>query len=93
MRIPVNVPELRTGSEPLSIGAWLADEGEQIVAGDLIVEVLIPGITVDVFAESSGRLVQIVKAVGCHVATGETIAWIDDQLDISSNETPGPEIL
>lgn len=78
MRVPVVIPDLKHGSEPLVISGWLIDEGDLVVAGDLILELLIPGVSVDVFAEASGRLAQILKPMDSKVATGEIVAWLDD---------------
>jgi pyruvate/2-oxoglutarate dehydrogenase complex dihydrolipoamide acyltransferase (E2) component len=79
MRSPIVVPDLRIGIEPLRISGWLAEEGDFVIAGESIVEILIPGVTFDILAESTGRLVQIVKSVDTSIAAGEVIGWLDDE--------------
>ena len=78
MRVPVVVPDLRIGTEPLVIGAWLVDEGDEVIVGDQVVEVFIPGVSLDILAVSSGRLVQIMKPVDSSISVGEIIGWLDD---------------
>jgi pyruvate/2-oxoglutarate dehydrogenase complex dihydrolipoamide acyltransferase (E2) component len=79
MRTPIVVPDLRIGTETLVISGWLVDEGDLVIAGDIVVEVLIPGVTFDILAESTGQLVQIVKPVDVSVTAGEVIGWLDDE--------------
>ena len=80
MRIPIVVPELQIGTEPLRISGWLVDEGDHVVYGDLVAEVLISGVTFDILSESGGRLVQIAKPVDAAVLEREIIGWLDDDL-------------
>ena len=80
MRIPIVVPELQIGTEPLRISGWLVDEGDHFVYGDLVAEVLISGVTFDILSESGGRLVQIAKPVDAAVLEREIIGWLDDDL-------------
>ena len=86
MRIPIIVPQLHSSDDTLSISGWLVDLSDRVVTGDLIVELLIPGITFDMAAESSGRLTEILKPVDAIVHSGETIGWIDDETDSSPGE-------
>lgn len=78
MRVPILVPDLHPGDERLRLSGWLVDEGDWILAGDLIVEVLIPGITFDIAAESTGRLVEISSAIDDEIHAGDILGWIDD---------------
>ena len=78
MRSPIIVPELQIGTEPLRITGWLADVGDLVTSGESIAEILIPGITFDIPARSSGRLVQIDKGVDTSIVVGDVIGWIDD---------------
>ena len=77
MRIPIVVPELGIGHESLRVSGWFVEEGDLVISGDLIVEVLIPGITFDIAAESSGRLVQIAVRVDATIVTGSTLGWLE----------------
>ena len=78
MRVPIVVPYLGHREEQLRISGWYVYEGDLIVAGDLVVEVLIPGITMDIAAESSGRLVEVVKAFDSIIHEGDILGWLED---------------
>lgn len=75
-RVPITVPELGTGNEPLRISAWLVDVGQTVIAGDRAVEVLVPGITFDIEVTQSGELVEIIRQVDSIVACGDVVGWI-----------------
>jgi pyruvate/2-oxoglutarate dehydrogenase complex dihydrolipoamide acyltransferase (E2) component len=56
MTTPIILPEL--GTAPVFLSAWLAQPGEDVCAGDRLVEVLVGGATFDVAAPVSGRLAE-----------------------------------
>jgi pyruvate/2-oxoglutarate dehydrogenase complex dihydrolipoamide acyltransferase (E2) component len=84
MRVPITVPDLRSGKEPIRISGWLIDEGDLVLMGDLVVELLIPGLTIDIVADSTGRLVEITKSVDSPVHVGDVLGWLE-----TSNENQG----
>lgn len=75
-RTAILVPELGTGEEPLRVSAWLVDVGQTVIAGDRVVEVLVPGITFDIAAERTGEIIEITRPVDAVVSTGEILGWI-----------------
>ncbi len=81
MRVPIMVPDLRSGEETLRISGWLVDEGDLVRAGDLIVELLIPGVTIDIAAPVTGQLVEIVKPVDSPVLFGDVLGWLEPTVD------------
>jgi len=91
MRIPLVVPDIRPGHAPLSVSGWFVDEGDIVLAGDLVVELLIPGITFDVTSNASGRLVEIVKPVDSGTAAGEILGWIEADLPDTAEPTEDRE--
>lgn len=92
MRIPLIVPDLRHGDDALRVSAWFVDEGDWVVTGDLVVEVLIPGITCDIATESTGRLVEISAPIDAVIHAGDILGWIDDAVpeasEVSSEDDP-----
>ena len=78
MLFPIKVPDLGTGDEPIRLCGWLADQGDLISAGDPVAEILIPGITMEITAESSGRLLTIVKPIDARIYTGDVLGWLED---------------
>jgi pyruvate/2-oxoglutarate dehydrogenase complex dihydrolipoamide acyltransferase (E2) component len=75
-RVPIAVPDLGAGDDKIRISAWLVDVGQTIVAGDNVVEVLVPGITFDIQAAQTGELVEITKTVDEFVAHNDIVGWI-----------------
>ena len=75
-RFPITVPELGAGSDSVRVSAWLVDVGQAVIAGDRVVEVLVPGITFDIEAAQSGELVEVTRPVDAIVAPGEVLGWI-----------------
>jgi len=54
------VPELGISGMPLTVSLWLVAEGAVVIEGDRVVELLAGGVTIDLEAPISGRLVQLV---------------------------------
>jgi pyruvate/2-oxoglutarate dehydrogenase complex dihydrolipoamide acyltransferase (E2) component len=77
MRSPLNIPDLGSGDEPIQLCGWLVDQGDLVLAGDIVAEVLIPGVTIEIIAETSGRLIEIVKPIDSKVSPGDVIGWIE----------------
>jgi 2-oxoisovalerate dehydrogenase E2 component (dihydrolipoyl transacylase) len=51
------VPELGLGPIRLVLSLWLVPEGGRVAAGDRVVELLADGVTIDLDAPVTGRLV------------------------------------
>ena len=61
MAVEVTLPELGLPpGEPVVLSVWFAEEGDEVFAGDQLVEVLAAGSTLDVAAPATGRLAEIV---------------------------------
>jgi pyruvate/2-oxoglutarate dehydrogenase complex dihydrolipoamide acyltransferase (E2) component len=71
------VPDLGIGPHPVRITAWLASIGEDVEAGDRLVELLWPGITFDVAAPAAGRLSRIERFVDAEVRAGDVLGWLE----------------
>ena len=78
MRVPIIVPNLNSGEERLNLCCWLVEKGDVVVAGDLVAEVLIPGITFEIASETTGRLVEITTPVETEVLVGDVLCWLED---------------
>ena len=89
MRFPIIVPNFGTDDDPIRLCGWLVDEGDLVLAGDLVAEALIPGITFDIVVESDGRLIEIVKPIDSIINPGDIVAWVDDDPASWKFETPG----
>ncbi len=74
---PLTLPDLGTAGQQVRVSTWLTQIGEEVVAGDAVVEVLLRGMTFDVEARSSGRLRRIGLFENDLVEPGETLGWIE----------------
>ena len=93
MRHAIQLPELGLEDKAARISGWLVDVDDVVVAGDVVAEVLLPGITFDVAATHSGKLVQIERPMDAIVATGDVLGWIDANDDDQPNhdESSSPD--
>jgi len=79
--VPILAPDLGT-TEPSRLSAWLVEVGETVREGDRVVELLLPGLTVDVAAPASGRLNAAMATLNALIVAGQTLGTIerDDQV-------------
>ncbi len=82
MQAPVVLPDLRVeaGTE-MVVSCWFAEEGDDVLEGDRIVEILAGSVTFDVSAPATGRLVQIRAVEEDLVLPGDVLALVDCEAD------------
>ncbi len=85
-RIPIDVPDIGAGDEPVRFGQWLVDDGDAVLAGDRIAEVLTSGILFCVASPAEGTLIRGSIVPGATITVGETIGEIVFQDVESSGE-------
>lgn len=83
---PITLPDLGSGAQSVRVSTWLTQIGEEVVAGDPIVEVLLPGISFDVEAPVSGLLRRIDCFENEHVTVGNALGWIEVDSSLASGE-------
>lgn len=74
---PLTLPDLCTTGQQVRVSTWLTQIGEEVIAGDPVVEVLLRGMTFDVEATHSGRLRRIGRFESDLVEPGDTLGWIE----------------
>ncbi len=79
--IPIVAPDLGA-PEPPRVSAWLVEVGETVRAGDRVLELLLPGITVDVAAPVSGRLAEATTALNVAVTAGQKLGLIEQDDEV-----------
>jgi len=84
----VKVPSLGESIVEATIGQWLKREGDAVESGEAIAELETDKVNVEVIAEESGVLAQILKQVGDTVAIGDVIAVIAEG---QAPSAPAPE--
>ncbi|HEX6984882.1 MAG TPA: biotin/lipoyl-containing protein [Planctomycetaceae bacterium] len=77
----VRAPDLGT-VEPVRVSAWLVEVGETVREGDRLVELLMPGVTYDVAAPATGRLIEATAAVNASVRPGDVLGRIEVDEDV-----------
>jgi pyruvate/2-oxoglutarate dehydrogenase complex dihydrolipoamide acyltransferase (E2) component len=73
-RVRLAVPELGLEGVPLQVSLWLVPEGAAVLEGDRVVELVAGGVTIDLEAPVSGRLVAQMVDEDAGVAAGTVIA-------------------
>ncbi|MBA3315489.1 MAG: biotin attachment protein [Planctomycetota bacterium] len=80
-RIPIIAPDLGATESP-RVSAWLVEVGETVRAGDRVVELLLPGVTVDVAAPVSGRLSEATVPLNSAICAGQKLGTIEQDDDV-----------
>lgn len=70
------VPDLGCAGTRLVLSLWLVPEGSDVVEGDRVAEILAGGVTVDLGAPATGRLVRFLVDEDDVVAPGAVLAEI-----------------
>ena len=81
--IPIVMPDLQLGSAQVVISTWLMNVGENVIQGDRLVEILLPGVTIDIPAPSSGQLTRIETREQSLVKVGDILGWIEPEPDLT----------
>lgn len=76
-RIPVITPDLHAGPDPVVLGQWHAEPGDRVNAGDALLELVIPGLTVSVNCPADGVLIEFCRHAGAVLQAGEILARVD----------------
>lgn len=74
--VPIRLPDLGLEDAPARVSTWLTEPGESVLAGDRVVEVLVPGMTFDVAAPASGTLESVVRPADSLVFAGDILGMI-----------------
>jgi pyruvate/2-oxoglutarate dehydrogenase complex dihydrolipoamide acyltransferase (E2) component len=85
-RVALVVPEFGLGSMPVVVSLWLVPTGAAVLAGDRVLELVAGGVTIDLEAPVSGRLVAQLVDEDEPVAAGTTVA--EFELPRSATEAP-----
>jgi pyruvate/2-oxoglutarate dehydrogenase complex dihydrolipoamide acyltransferase (E2) component len=71
------VPDFGLGATRLVVSLWLVPQGTRVAAGDRVVELLADGVTIDLEAPVSGRLVARFADEDEPVAAGAVLAELE----------------
>ena len=87
MPVEIQVPELGESVTEATVGRWLKGEGEEVTAGEPVVELETDKVNFEVEAEQDGVLESIAKGEGEDVGVGEVIGTIGE----GDGSAPQPE--
>lgn len=77
MKKTIVMPKIEEDVPEVEIGQWLVKVGDEIKAGQPLLEVLVEKANVEVEAEVSGIIVEILQEEGAIVEVGDEIAIIE----------------
>ncbi len=92
MSVEIRVPSLGESIVDAVIANWLKHVGEPVQQGDGLVELETDKVNVEVSAEQSGILQQIIKKEGDVVAVGEVLGIIDEHGRVPLADTLAPAV-
>jgi 2-oxoglutarate dehydrogenase E2 component (dihydrolipoamide succinyltransferase) len=78
MPIEIVVPEAGESVVEATVSRWLKQEGEQVAAGEAVVELETDKVNLEVAAERSGTLVTIKRQAGEDVQVGDVLGLIEE---------------
>jgi 2-oxoglutarate dehydrogenase E2 component (dihydrolipoamide succinyltransferase) len=86
MSVEVRVPVLGESVVEATVGAWLKREGEQVDAGEPLVQLETEKVNVDVAADQTGVLGTIAAREGETVHPGDVLATIDEGARVTASQ-------
>jgi 2-oxoglutarate dehydrogenase E2 component (dihydrolipoamide succinyltransferase) len=94
MAVEVKVPTLGESIVEATVGQWLKRVGDQVAAGDVLVELETDKVSVEVAADQAGVLESILRAEGQSVSIGEVIGTIGagGAAGVAQNGAPAPAV-
>jgi pyruvate/2-oxoglutarate dehydrogenase complex dihydrolipoamide acyltransferase (E2) component len=72
---PIQLPDLLAG--PVLLSVWFANTGDEVYAGDRLVEVLVGGATFDISAPVTGRLKEKLALPDDPLAPGQVLGLVE----------------
>ena len=90
MSVEIKVPTLGESIVEATVGKWMKQEGEQVAAGEPLVELETDKVNMEVAATGAGVLRSIVKREGETVGIGELLALVGDGAAAPAAPTPAP---
>ena len=86
MSVEIRVPSLGESIVDATIATWLKHEGDPVQQGDALVELETDKINVEVNAEQSGVLQQVIKQEGDNVSVGDVLGIIGEAAQATPSE-------
>lgn len=85
-RVPIRLPDIGAGDEPIRFGQWLVDEGDAVLTGDRLAEVLAGSVLFHVASPAEGTLIRGDAMPEGVLTVGAVLGVIDTQAAVSSGD-------
>src|SRR5688572_17393276 len=92
MSTNIVVPELGESVVEARVAKWLKKQGDQVAAGEPLVELETEKIDLEVSADRAGVLGNIRHQAGADVKVGEILAVLEESTNGASAAPPVPEV-
>ena len=89
-RVAVEIPKIGLVMESVRVTRWLKNVGDAIRQGEPLLEVETEKSVVEIEAAVSGRLEEILTAVGEEARVGDRIAWMEAEQAPAAVAPPAP---
>ena len=90
-RIAQEIPKIGLVMEEVKVVRWLKNVGDNVIAGEPLLEVETEKSVVEIEAAATGRLTQILVQVDSRAVVGDQVAWIESaQAHSAAATTPAP---
>jgi pyruvate dehydrogenase E2 component (dihydrolipoamide acetyltransferase) len=90
-QIAQEIPKVGLVMEEVKVVRWLKNVGDDVIAGEPLLEVETEKSVVEIEAAASGRLTQILVPVDSRAVVGDQVAWIESgQMQSAAATTPAP---
>lgn len=87
----IKIPELAESITEGTIAEWLVKQGDKVEKGDPIIELETDKVNVEVNAEFSGVIAEIISEEGEDVSVGDVVGKLDENGEASSGSAPEAE--
>jgi 2-oxoglutarate dehydrogenase E2 component (dihydrolipoamide succinyltransferase) len=92
MATNIVVPELGESVVEARVAKWLKKQGDQVAAGDALVELETEKIDLEVSADRAGVLTDIKHQEGADVKVGEVLAVLQESANGAQSDAASPEV-
>jgi pyruvate/2-oxoglutarate dehydrogenase complex dihydrolipoamide acyltransferase (E2) component len=79
MRIPIIIPDFSAMAEPLRLGEWAVDIGDEVIAGESLTELICPGLVIELASPTSGVIAELTRQAEQSVTPGDIVGWIESE--------------
>ena len=91
MSIEIRVPEMGESVVDATVGSWRKHQGDSVQKGEALVELETDKVNLEVSAEQSGVLQQILKQEGEVVAVGDVLGMIGEGVEAQAGSATQQE--